>query len=419
MITSQRRISMAVSFACAVALAGQTVALAQVPPSPPPAEGAPAPAYSAEELQGLVGPIALYPDDLVAIILPASTYPLQIVQASRFLDKRKSNAQLQPDSSWDDSVKSLLNYPDVVKKMSDDLEWTESLGEAVVANSSAVLDAVQAFRRRAQAAGSLKSDSRQKVVVEKEVITVVQADPQVIYVPQYDASAVVVVGAPPVAYYPTPYPVYYYPYPPGAALAAGIIWGAALGAAWNGGRWGAEYYGGGNSINNSNNITIDRGNNIGSGNRPGNQPGNRPGNRPGGGTAWKPSQKPGQVGRPSTRPGSPSRVGDARPGGGGYGNAGGARPSTQPAGPGGGRQDFGGAGRGDGGAFGGMGSGSAARQSSMRGQNSRAGSGGFAGGRQAGGFQGGGARAGGGARGGGSPGGGARSGGGARGGGRR
>ncbi len=133
-------------------------------------------------------------------------------------------------------MKSLLNYPDVVKKMSDDLDWTEALGEAVVANSSAVLDAVQSFRRRAQAAGNLKSDAKQMVVVEKEVIKIVQADPQVIYVPQYQPSTVVVVGSPPVAYYPTPYPVYYYPYPPGAAIATGIIWGAALGAAWNGGR---------------------------------------------------------------------------------------------------------------------------------------------------------------------------------------
>jgi len=430
-----------VALACLAALAGPPVALAQVTPAAPASAGAPA--YSAAELEKLVGPIALYPDDLVAIILPASTYPLQLVQASRFFDKRKANPQLQPDSTWDDSVKSLLNYPDIVKKMNDDLDWTEALGEAVVTNSSAVLDAVQAFRRRAEGAGNLKSDAKQVVVVEKEVIRIVPANPEVIYVPQYQPSTVVVAGSP-VAYYPTPYPVYYYPYPPGAALAAGIIWGAALGAAWNGGRWGADYYGGGGgnsiSVNNSTNINTGNrpGTGAGSGNRPGAGGGAGSGNRPGagGGSAWKPSQQPGQVGRPSTQPAGGGRAGSgyAQPGGaGGYGAAGGARPSTQPAGAGsmGGQRDFsgGGAGRGDGGAFGGMGSGGAAQQSSMRGQSSRQ-AGGFGGGaqggRQAGGFQqGGGARAGGGSPGGGargggaSAGGGARSGGGARGGGRR
>ena len=110
-----RRFSIALVLACAVALAGGQPALAQVTPAAPASAGASAPAYSEAELEKLVGPIALYPDDLVAIILPASTYPLHIVQASRFFDKRKANPQLQPDSAWDDSIKSLLNYPDVVK----------------------------------------------------------------------------------------------------------------------------------------------------------------------------------------------------------------------------------------------------------------------------------------------------------------
>ena len=87
---------------------------------------------SEADLAKLVGPIALYPDDLVAIILPASTNPLQLVQADRFLEKRKSDPKLPIDDKWDDPVKSLLNYPDVVKKMSDDLDWTTALGEAVV-----------------------------------------------------------------------------------------------------------------------------------------------------------------------------------------------------------------------------------------------------------------------------------------------
>ena len=167
----------------------------------------------------LVGPIALYPDDLVAIILPASTSPLQIVQADRYLDKRKSDPKLPIDDKWDDPVKSLLNYPDVVKKMSNDLDWTSALGEAVVADQGAVIEAVQVFRRKAKAAGNLKSDDKQVVKTQQEIIIIEPANPQVIYVPQYNPSTVVVYSAAPVyGYYPTAYPSYYYPYAPGAAV---------------------------------------------------------------------------------------------------------------------------------------------------------------------------------------------------------
>ncbi|HVK56437.1 MAG TPA: DUF3300 domain-containing protein, partial [Burkholderiales bacterium] len=191
---------------------------AQAPAAP---GGVTAP-LSAEELDALVGPIALYPDDLVAIILPASTNPLQIVQADRFLDKRKTNPKLPVDEEWDDAVKSLLNYPDVVKNMSRDIEWTASLGEAVVTDQTAVLAAVQAFRRKTQAAGNLRTDEKQVVMVEQEVVKIVSADPQVIYVPQYNPSTVVVYGSPaPWGYYPYGYPSYYYPYAAGAALATG------------------------------------------------------------------------------------------------------------------------------------------------------------------------------------------------------
>src|SRR5437773_333246 len=175
-------------------------------------------ARSAQELDTLVGAIALYPDDLVAIVLPAATNPLQLVHADRFLDKRKTDPKLPVDERWDDAVKSLLNYPDIVKMMSRDLEWTTALGEAVVENQGAVLDAIQSFRRKTASAGNLKTDNKQVVVVEKEVIKIVPADPQIIYVPQYNPTTVVLYSAVPVyGYYPTPYPSYYYPYPPGAA----------------------------------------------------------------------------------------------------------------------------------------------------------------------------------------------------------
>ena len=149
-----------------------------------PAGGGAPPPYTAAELYKLVAPIALYPDDLVALILPASTYPLEIVQADRFLDKRKTDKNLKINDAWQDSVKSLLNYPDVVKKMSTEIDWTADLGEAVAANQSGVMEAIQRFRRKVQSVGNLKSDDKQTVVVEKEVVQIVQANPEVIYVPQ-------------------------------------------------------------------------------------------------------------------------------------------------------------------------------------------------------------------------------------------
>jgi hypothetical protein len=313
--------------------------------APAAATGAANPA-AAEDLVNLVGPIALYPDDLVAIILPASTNPLQIVQADRFLDKRKTDPKAPLDDRWDDAVKSLLNYPDIVKKMSGDLDWTSALGEEVVADQGAVLDAIQSFRRKAQAAGNLKSDGKQVVAAEQEIITIVPANPEVIYVPQYNPATVVVGGYPAWGYYPTPYPSYYYPYAPGAALAAGVIWGAAIGAAWNGGHWGANY--GGNANSNVNrNTNINTGNiNTGNINRGG-------GAGQGGGSAWKSNKQPGQVSSSVGKTNTSARPGDrgaggagsmggggarasTQPAGGGLGGSAGARPSTQPAGGGGG-----------------------------------------------------------------------------------
>ena len=135
--------------------------------------GAQAPAnplLSSAELQDLVGPIALYPDDLLAIVLPASTYPLQLVQAQRFLDDLKNDSSLQPEESWDDSIVALLNYPEAVELLNDDLDWTWRLGEAVVAQQADVIDAVETFRDRAYAAGNLKSDEHQTISEDNGVI---------------------------------------------------------------------------------------------------------------------------------------------------------------------------------------------------------------------------------------------------------
>ncbi|HEX9172154.1 MAG TPA: DUF3300 domain-containing protein, partial [Telluria sp.] len=259
-----------------------------------------APERSADELVALVAPVALYPDDLVALILPASTFPLQLVQAERFLARRKTDSSVKLDDRWDDSVKSLLNYPEVVKRMSDELDWTTDLGEAVVANQGAVLDAVQAFRRKAQSAGNLKSDQKQVIQVESEVIKIVPANPQVIYVPQYNPATVVTYSpVPAYSYYPAPYPSYYYPYPPGAAFATGLVWGAAIGAAWNGGHYDADWHG-------NNNITINRSSNVsGSFNRGQVQKTQA--------TAWRSEKRPGQVSGATGRTGT-GRANYARPG---------------------------------------------------------------------------------------------------------
>ena len=332
--------------------------LAQAPAAATVATQAPA----AEELEGLVGRIALYPDDLVGIILPASTNPLQIVQADRYLEKRKQDPKAPIDEKWDDPVKALLNYPDVVKMMSQDLDWTAALGEAVAADTGEVMEAVQAFRRRTQSAGNLKTDDKQTVVVEKEVIKIVPSNPEVIYVPQYNPTTVVYAGYP-YAYYPSPYPVYYYPYAPGAAFAAGIVWGAAMGAIWNGGHYGCGWGGGGN-----NTININRNTNINTGNiNTGNV--NRPSQGGGGGSSqWKSNKQPGQVSSSVGKTASSARAGDARAGGGGAGagsmqsstraggagggsaGAGAARPSAQPAAGGGARTSTQPAGGGAGGA---------------------------------------------------------------------
>ena len=275
-------------------LAFAASAVAQAPSAP----GGAAPPPSAEELARLVGPIALYPDDLVGIILPASTNPLQLVQADRYLDKRKADPKLPVDDKWDDAVKSLLNYPDVVKMMSGDLDWTSALGEAVVADQGEVLEAIQSFRRKAQAAGNLKSDDKQVVQVEQEIINIVPADPQVIYVPQYNPTTIVVAGGYPWGYYPTPYPSYYYPYPPGAALAAGVIWGAAIGAAWGGNHYGCC----GDA-----NINVNRNTNINTGNI--NRGGGASQRPAGGGTAWKSNKQPGQVSNSVGKTASSARAG--------------------------------------------------------------------------------------------------------------
>ena len=184
------------------------------------------PLMSDVDLEDLVGPIALYPDDLLAIVLPAAAYPLQLIDAARFLEEMESDKSLKPDPEWDDSVVALLNYPEVIELLNDDIDWTWRLGEAVVAQQGDVVAAIETFRDRAYAAGNLKSDSYQNVTREEGVIEITPVSEDVIYVPYYEPERVVVYQPRPVYYYyPRSYPVYYYPYSSAYDFNRGYFWG--------------------------------------------------------------------------------------------------------------------------------------------------------------------------------------------------
>jgi len=145
--------------------------------------------FTDDEIDQLISRIALYPDPLLELTLQAAIFPLQIVQASRFLEKHAKDPNLKPDLNWDSSVLGLLNYPVVVSAMNDDLDWTERLGQAVVNQLDDVQDSIQQFRSELYAGGVLVSNDKQRVIVSKDVIAILPANGETIYVPQYDAAA--------------------------------------------------------------------------------------------------------------------------------------------------------------------------------------------------------------------------------------
>ncbi len=212
-----------------------------------PATGAP---LKQEELDQMLAPLALYPDSLLSQVLMASTYPIEIVQADRFV---KAHPDLKGDAlatelekqSWDASVKSLVNFPDVLASLSDKLEWTTKIGDAFIADQKRVMDTVQKLRGKAQEQGNLQSNQQQTVTVEQastpaQVIVIESSQPDVVYVPTYDPT--VVYGP---WWYPAyPPPVYYRPpgYYAGMAVSFGL--GFACGSAW-GYAWGdCDWHGG-------------------------------------------------------------------------------------------------------------------------------------------------------------------------------
>jgi hypothetical protein len=193
-------------------------------------------AFKQEELDQLLAPIALYPDALLSQILMASTYPLDIVQAQRWADQNRNltgdalTTELEKQT-WDPSVKSLVNFPQVLTMLSEKIDWTQKLGDAFLAQQKDVMATVQKLRKKAEEQGNLKTTKEQVIKVEQETIIIESADPKVVYVPTYNTT--VVYGT---WWYPA-YPPYYY-YPPGYVVvtpysfAAGVAVGAAWGYAW-------------------------------------------------------------------------------------------------------------------------------------------------------------------------------------------
>ena len=198
--------------------------------------------YTPEQLDQMLAPIALYPDALLAQTLMAAGYPLEVVEAARW---SQANPNLKGDAAvaavkdkdWDVSVKSLTAFPQVLKLMNDQLDWTQKIGNAMIAQQKDVADSVQRLRAKAAAAGNLKSTPQQTVTTQPagsgSTIVIEPANPQSIYVPYYNPAW---------AYGPWPYPAYpppYYPPPPyyGAALMSGMMFGlgVAAGAAMFGG----------------------------------------------------------------------------------------------------------------------------------------------------------------------------------------
>src|SRR5213593_2247922 len=362
--------------------AGSSAALAQQAESQVMTTTEEAPKLPNGELDSLVAPIALYSDPLLAQTLAASTYPLEIIQLQQWMDRNKNLqgkalADAVAKQPWDPSVQALAATPDVVQRMAGNIQWTDDLGNAFLAQQSDVMDAVQRMRGKAESKGTLKTSAQQKVETKtveggKQVIVVEPSSPDVVYVPSYDPA--VVYGPPPPAY---PYYPYTYPgYVPGTALAwgAGIALGAAAWGAWGGGGWGWNCgWGHGNVDVNVNNKYVNNYNknvnknfnqanfnkqggawqhnpqhrgNAPYGNRQtankfggqgargqgGRQPGAGAGTRPGGGAGA--GARPGGGAGAGTRPGGGGA--GTRPGGGGAGTrpggGAGAKPSTRPAG---------------------------------------------------------------------------------------
>lgn len=166
------------------------------------------PVLSSDQLNELLGPVALYPDPLISLILPASTVPSDIVLANRFITSGGSVDELE-DKPWDPSVKGLARYPDTLKWMDENLDWTSQVGDAFTEQPEQVMAAIQALRAKAKAMGNLVDTPEERIVQDDDNIRVIPAEPDAIYVPSYDPQVVYVQSSPsvPLVYFSQPYGV--------------------------------------------------------------------------------------------------------------------------------------------------------------------------------------------------------------------
>jgi hypothetical protein len=210
---------------------------------------------SSEQLQQLVAPIALYPDALIAQILPAATYPDQVVDAEKWMAQHKDltgdNLAKEVDKqSWDASVKALVQFPAVLANMNQNLAWTSELGDAYANQQQELTQAIQTMRERAKQAGNLQTTPQEKVSSKGQTIVIQPAETNVVYVPQYDPW--LVYGAP-LAVFPG-----WYPYPglflagPGIGFGLGFGVGLFGGFGWGWHNWGYDWHRGGRVVYNHN-----------------------------------------------------------------------------------------------------------------------------------------------------------------------
>ncbi|HYW42595.1 MAG TPA: DUF3300 domain-containing protein [Bryobacteraceae bacterium] len=215
------------------------------PPPPPPPPGQ---TLTPEQLDDLVAPVALYPDPLLSQVLVATTYPLEVVQAFQWLQRNPgitgpALTQAAQQQNWDPSIQALVVFPDVVKRLNDDVTWTTNLGNAFLAQQQDVMDAVQRMRQKAQQAGKLAPTPQENVVTENQggqpYIEIMPVAPDMIYVPCYDPAWI---WGPPLWY---PYPHWWWPPRSvivgglGFGFYGGIDMGLFFGGGWGGwGGWG-------------------------------------------------------------------------------------------------------------------------------------------------------------------------------------
>jgi uncharacterized protein DUF3300 len=240
-------------------LLNMVTAQPQPQPSPPSGTAPTGAPLTAQALDDLVAPIALYPDPLVSEILAAATYPIEIAEAEQWVrdhpkwkpDKLMKEAKKQ---SWDPSIQGLVAFPDALSRLSQSIGWTTQLGNAFLAQQAEVMQAVQRMRASAQTKGTLHSTPQETVNTENQngqsAITIVPANPDVWYVPNY--NPVFIWGPPIWGFYP---PLFY----PGVEVGFGFFPGIDIGLyfggwggwGWGGWGWGPDWFGGGIFINHS------------------------------------------------------------------------------------------------------------------------------------------------------------------------